>query len=99
MAKKLSSEGAKVIITGRNEEKLKSAVNEIKNDVKYVVYDVRKCKKNFINEVYNNYGKIDCIINNAGISLHEGNMLNVTNEGFQNQFDTNLKGAYFLPQE
>ena len=99
MAKKLSSEGAKVIITGRNEEKLKSAVNEIKNDVKYVVYDVRKCKKNFINEVYNNYGKIDCIINNAGISLHEGNMLNVTNEGFQNQFDTNLKGAYFLAQE
>ena len=99
IAKKLSSEKAKVIITGRNEEKLKRAVNEIGNDVEYIVYDVKKCDNSFIKTIYNKFGKIDCLINNAGISLHEGNMLNVTIEGFQNQFDTNLKGAYFLAQE
>ena len=99
IAKKLSAEGAKVIITGRNEEKLKKAVNEIENDVEYMVYDVKKCDSNFIKTIYDKLGKIDCVINNAGISLHEGNMLNVTIEGFQNQFDTNLKGAYFLAQE
>ena len=99
IAKKLSDEGAKVIITGRNEEKLKKAVNEIGNDVEYMVYDVKKCDSNFIKIIYDKFGKIDCLINNAGISLHEGNMLNVTIEGFQNQFDTNLKGGYFLAQE
>ena len=99
MTKKLSSECAKVIITGRNEEKLKKAVKEIGNDVEYIVYDVKKCNSKFIKDIYDKFGKIDCLINNAGISLHEGNMLNVTLEGFQNQFDTNLKGAYFLAQE
>ncbi len=41
-------------------------------------------------------GNIDCLVNNAGISLHEGNFGNVTEEGFNKQFDINLKGAYFL---
>lgn len=99
MTKKLSSEGAKVIITGRKKEKLKKAVNEIGNNIEYIVYDVRKCDSDFMKTIYNKFGKIDCLINNAGISLHEGNMLNVTMEGFKNQFDTNLKGAYFLAQE
>ena len=99
IAQKLSNEGAKVIITGRKEEKLKKAVNEIRNNVEYMVYDVRKCDSDFMKTIYNKFGKIDCLINNAGISLHEGNMLNVTMEGFENQFDTNLKGAYFLAQE
>ncbi len=99
MAKKLASENAKVIITGRSEEKLKKAVNEIGNDIEYMVYDVKKCDTNFIKTIYDKFGQIDCLINNAGISLHEDNMLNVTLEGFQNQFDTNLKGAYFLAQE
>ena len=99
IAQKLSNEGAKVTITGRKEEKLKKAVNEIRNNVEYMVYDVRKCDSDFMKTIYNKFGKIDCLINNAGISLHEGNMLNVTMEGFENQFDTNLKGAYFLAQE
>lgn len=99
IAKKISTEGAKVIITGRNEEKLKKAVNEIGNDIEYMVYDVKKCDSNFIKKIYDKYKKIDCLINNAGISLHESDMLDVTIEGFQNQFDTNLKGPYFLAQE
>ena len=100
IAKKLSSEGAKVIITGRNEENLKNAVKELGNNIVYLKYDVKKVSKadDFIEKVYKLYGKIDCLINNAGISLHEGNIMNVSEEGFQEQFDTNLKGGYFLAQ-
>lgn len=98
MAKKLSKEKAKVIIIGRNEEKLRKSSKEIKCD--YEVFDVKDLDKTdeLISRLYQKHGKIDILIHNAGISLHEGNMLNVTQEDFQNQFDTNLKGGYFLSQ-
>lgn len=100
IAKKMVAEGAKVIITGRNEEKLKKAANEFKNNAEYYVYDIQDIKKGeaIMEEIYQKYGKVDCLINNAGVSLHEGNFLNVTEEGFDTQFNTNLKGAYFLAQ-
>ena len=41
----------------------------------------------------------EILVNNAGISLHEGNMMNVTVEGFSSQIMTNLTGPYFLAQE
>ena len=41
-------------------------------------------------------GRIDVLVNNAGISLHEGSIYDVTLEGFDAQFGTNLKGPYFL---
>ena len=41
-------------------------------------------------------GKIDCLVSNAGVSLHENNYKNVTVEGFDKQFDTNFKAGYFL---
>ena len=40
--------------------------------------------------------KIDCLVCNAGISLHEGWIMNVSTDSFDKQFDTNLKGNYFL---
>lgn len=100
MAKKAISEGAQVIITGRNEETLKNAANVLGKNCEYKVFDVKNIKegKVLIDYIYEKYGKIDCLINNAGVSLHEGNMLNVSEDNFDNQFTTNLKGAYFLTQ-
>ena len=43
-------------------------------------------------------GRIDCLVNNAGISLHEKNMMEVTLETFDRQLDVNLKAPYFLTQ-
>jgi NAD(P)-dependent dehydrogenase (short-subunit alcohol dehydrogenase family) len=39
------------------------------------------------------------LVNNAGISLHEGNIMNVTQEQFDAQINTNLRGGYFLAQK
>ena len=41
-------------------------------------------------------GTIDILVSNAGISLHEGNFKNVTEESFDMTFNTNLKSNYFL---
>lgn len=37
-------------------------------------------------------------MNNAGISLHEPTFMDVTTESFDSQYNTNLKGAFFLTQ-
>lgn len=45
-----------------------------------------------------NWGGVDSVVLNAGISFHEGNILNVTQEGFDRQFNVNLRSGYFLAQ-
>ena len=99
MAKKFASEGANVIVSGRNVEKLKKAVEEIGTNAQYAQFDVtdvnndrtflEKCKTMF-------NGAIDCLVSNAGLSLHENVFTNVTIDGFDKQFNTNMRGNYFL---
>lgn len=99
MAKKFTSEGANVVISGRDEKKLKDAVKNIGNNIKYIVFDVTNINKQkiFLNKCEELLdGDIDTLVCNAGISLHENNFINVTEESFDKQFDTNFKSTYFL---
>jgi short-subunit dehydrogenase len=60
-----------VIITGRNEDNLVKAVKEIGNQIDYVVSDVAlqsDCEA-MVAKVKERYGRIDILINNAGISM------------------------------
>ncbi len=100
IAKRLCAEKANVIITGRDENKLKEACKKIDGNITYYCFDVSDVKKgkDIINQIFTKYGKIDILINNAGISLHEGNILKVKEEDFDRQFAINLKGSYFLSQ-
>lgn len=98
IAKSLLKSGAKVIITGRDEDKLKKAKSLLGDNCDYYTLDVKNIEKDeeFISYCFDKYGYIDGLINNAGISLHEKNILDVSTESFSNQFDTNLKAPYFL---
>lgn len=99
MAKKFVSEGANVLICGRNNEVLKEKAELLK--CKYLKLDVQNIED--INKFFDNamglLGGIDCLVNNAGISLHEGNILNVSLEQFNRQVETNLRGAYFMSKK
>ena len=98
MAKKFKAEGAVVLIAGRNENVLKSSAEKI--GCKYLRLDVQNVDsfKYFIDEADNELGGVNCIVNNAGISLHENGFLEVSPKQFDSQFNTNLKGAFFLTQ-
>ena len=101
LAKKFVSEGANVLISGRNEETLRNALKHLGNNSKYIVYDVTDTKSSsvFLQKCKNSFGgKIDCLVCNAGISYHESNILEVTEDGFNDQFNTNLRSCYFLSQ-
>jgi len=98
MAKRFVGEGAEVLISGRNMEKLSKAATDI--GCKYLQMDIQDTSKysSFIEKADNLLGGINCLVNNAGISLHEKTFFDVTEDSFRQQVDTNLIGAFFLTQ-
>lgn len=98
MAKKFKSEGADVLIAGRSENRLKESAKDI--GCMYLTLDVRNIEDfdTFIDNADKMLGGINCLVNNAGISLHEKGFLDVSPEQYDSQFDTNLKGPLFLTQ-
>ena len=99
MAKKFVEEGANVLISGRNEETLKNSAASI--GCKYLALDIQDISSfdAFIEKADKMLGGVNCLVNNAGISLHEDTFFDVTPKSFDSQFDTNLKGAFFLTQK
>ena len=97
MANKFITEGASVIITGRNEKALITAKEKLGKKCNYIVFDNGNVDdlNDFFNQL-NKYGEVNCLVCNAGISLHENDFFDVTLETFDNQFDVNLRGTYFL---
>ncbi len=99
MAKKFKAEGAKVLITGRNNDVLEKASKEL--NCSYMKFDVQNSSsyKEFIYEADKILGGVNCLVNNAGVSLHENDFTKVTPESFDTQINTNLKGGFFLTKE
>lgn len=98
MATKFVSEGAAVLISGRNEETLKKKAEQI--GCKYLTLDVQDTNSfdKFIHDADRILGGVDSLVNNAGISLHEPTFFDVTPETFDAQIATNLRGGFFLTQ-
>lgn len=99
MCDKFIAEGAEVLIVGRNEVTLKE--QSLKSGCKFMVLDVDEVDKfpDFINKANELLGGVNCLVNNAGISLHEGGIHQVSLESYEQQFSTNLRAAYFLSQQ
>ena len=98
MAKRFVEEGAELLISGRNMETLSKSAAEI--GCKYLQLDVQDTSAYdaFLEKADGMLGGIDCLVNNAGISLHEKNIFDVTEDTFRQQVDTNLIGTFFLTQ-
>lgn len=99
MAEKFIKEGAEVLIVGRTEKTVMDTAERI--GCKYMILDVCKVDSfsDFIQRADELLGGINCLVNNAGISLHENTFFDVTPETFDRQIDTNFRGAFFLTQE
>lgn len=98
MAKKFISEGADVIITGRNEEKLKKAVDGISSPhIDFFVWDVSDLDllKEKMAEAVSILGGLTCVVNNAAFLEHKNTELTF----FDNTMNTNLRAVYFICKE
>lgn len=101
IAKKCAECGAKVLITGRNEEKLQKAAQTIGTSTcSYLVWDIShleelESKLSDAEKILG--GSISCLVNNAGVapSLFWGN---VNEDEWNKIYNTNSKGLFFLSQ-
>lgn len=98
MAKKFLSEGADVIIVGRNIHNLKQASMEL--HCQYLAYDINDIANagTFITKAAELLGGLTGLVNNAGICNKDNGFLNVTEQSFDEQFLTNVKSPFFLTQ-
>ncbi len=100
IAKILAEENALPVIIGRNEEDNQNAIQEIKdlggkaNFVTAELSQPEECKK-AIKEVVKKYGRIDGIINNAGVNDGVG-LENGSYEGFIESYHKNVVHYYLL---
>ena len=97
-ARKLKAEGATVIITGRNSEKVSSAANEL--GVTGITADVQDLAaiEAAVNQVKNAHGNIDILFVNAGI-FAPAPIGQISEEMFDAQMGINFKGAVFTVEK
>lgn len=99
-AQLFSQEGAKVVITGRDQTTLDQAVSTINGDVLALQADVADLDRidQFYQEIAAKIGKIDILFANAGIGRFTS--LEATTEAtYDEVFSINLKGVYFTVQK
>lgn len=101
IAKRMHEEGATVVITGRNEDKLNAVCKEVGSprffSLKWDVKDV-ECISAQIDSIEKMTGKhIGILVNNAG-TYARTHFPNTTSTDWDEVYLTNLKGLYFLTQ-
>lgn len=98
MARKFVKEGAQVLIAGRNEDTLRKSASEL--GCEWLQLDMQQFDTfdTFVKDAVQKLGSVNCLVNNAGISLHEPTFFDVTEESFEAQLKTNLEGPFFLAQ-
>jgi NAD(P)-dependent dehydrogenase (short-subunit alcohol dehydrogenase family) len=93
-------EGAKVVITGRDQDTLNQAVSEIGGEVQGLQADVTSLED--LNQLYlrvaEKFGKLDVLFANAGIGRFMP-VADTTEAIYDEVFATNLKGLYFTVQK
>jgi NAD(P)-dependent dehydrogenase (short-subunit alcohol dehydrogenase family) len=99
-AKRFQEEGTKVAISGRSKKTLDEAVKTIGNGVVAVQSDVAKLSDvdKLFSEVSRKLGKIDILFVNAGIAKFVP-LAETSESAYDEQFDINIKGAYFTIQK
>lgn len=105
IAKSLAGEGYNIILNGRTSaDTISGHLNEIEAkgvEAGYFMGDIsNKADRSGLYEyTLNKFGRIDVLINNAGIAPKERlDLLDVTEESFNYLINTNLTGTFFISQ-
>jgi len=99
IASVFASNGARVLITGRDSDAARAAAEELPGEVSYVLADVadREDCRRMAAIAQERLGGIDVLCANAGI-FPEGRLADLTEEDLDQVFGTNLKGTIFSVQ-
>ncbi|MGE8078775.1 SDR family oxidoreductase [Peribacillus loiseleuriae] len=98
-AKKLASQGAKLVLAARREDRLKKLQEEIQNDGGQAIYKVADVTSHEQMEelaayALEQFGKIDVLVNNAGL-MPQAFLFKKKIEEWDQMIDVNIKGVLY----
>ncbi|MEV0620565.1 glucose 1-dehydrogenase [Nonomuraea sp. NPDC050404] len=101
-ARRLLAEGAHVVITGRDDVRLKAALEELDGEDRVLAVrgDVASLTDidTLTAAIRERYGRLDVVFANAGVASFD-DAANVTEAEFDRLVDTNFKGVFFTIQK
>ena len=103
IAKRFAEAGADVVITyNRNDIAAQEKVSEFRKlGSKAAAYHLNQLNTEAIDtvirQIYQDYGRIDCLVNNAGIYPHQ-NVLDMSGQEWDAMMNSNARGAFFVSQ-
>ena len=108
IAMEFAKEGYKTVLNARDEKELSEAVNEVKKAVgaggervTYFAGDISEeniCSS-LIEHTIKVFGRIDVLVNNAGIGGAQKSVQELTSDEWDYVIDVNLKGAFLCTRE
>lgn len=99
-AKEFVEQGAKVIITGRNQQTIDQALLQLGDNAIGIRADAASLQDTdkLVEQVQSQFGKVDVLFVNAGVALQEP-VGQVTESIFDTMVDINFKGAVFTTEK
>ena len=102
IAKEFAKNNYSILLNARDEKELIETVEEIKKDISdpnqvtYLTGDISEEKIciSLIEEAINKFGKINVLVNNAGISGPSRRTNNITSKDWDYVIDVNLRGTF-----
>ena len=93
IARSLDSEGMETL--GQEVDKINAAFFPIGLDISCTI-----CHKEVVSNILERYGRIDFLVNNAGVApLRRNDILDLTEESYDRVLNINLKGPVFFAQK
>ncbi len=91
----LAENGAQVIITAKDETRLKESESKIKNCIA-IPADIRSESqvRKVVEKTIEKFGRLDILVNNAGIFPHIKKLHEISEEDWNQVLDVNLSGSF-----
>jgi 3-oxoacyl-[acyl-carrier protein] reductase len=106
MVERFSAEGARVVLTARNEDRMEAVAADLPSESLVVPADARDADdvERVLEETVDAFGRVDTLVNNAGVSIlgmqdDRKSIQDVTEEEYDTVLEVNLKGVFLFTRE